>query len=248
MHITGRPNHCQCLLTCRKDSLADEAFCEDHIRSCPRKSPLSGAEPRYDPYRWNKGIEIRETHNCYSYAMNVNDPKQMAKCRGKKECDAPFHQPGAASEYPPFNSNKAKTCPNLIARIKGDNPNVVMRDFEQRCPIGTSKIALVIDQSDDYHFLRQDKGGYWSQKSGARPVTDLDAGKHRIWDPQLADSNFSRHEGVLNYDVFCGYLCIPRSKTLFMHTGGGTRRASSRAGSASVGARPFRTAQTRGRS
>ena len=139
-----------------------------------------------------------------------------------------------------------------MSRIRGDNPSVVMREFEQRCPAGTSKIALVIDQSDDYHFLRQDKSGYWSQKSGARPVTDLDAGHHQIWDPQLADANFSNHEGVLNYDVFCGYLCVPRKKPLFMHVGGKrgvTRtRASSRAAPASVGARPFRTATTRRRS
>ena len=229
---------------------------------------MTGLEPAYDPARWNRDIAIAETHNCYSYAMNVNDPKQMAKCRGKKECDAPFHQPGAASKYPPFRSDKPKTCPNLLSRIRGDNPNVVLREFEQRCPAGTSKIALVIDQSDDYHFLRQDKGGYWSQKSGARPVTDLDAGKHRIWDPQLADANFSNHEGVLNYDVFCGYLCVPRKKPVFMHIGGSKRSeskrseskrgeskraatkrsATSRAAAAYAEAKPFRTALTRRRS
>lgn len=218
------------------------------MKSCPRKSPLTGCEPRYDPDRWNKKIEVRETHNCYSYAMNVNDPKQLARCRGVKECDAPFHQPGGAAKYPPFSSDKPKTCPNIIARVKGDNANVSMCSFEDRCPNGTSKIALVIDQSDDYHFLRQGEDGYWDQKSGGMPVTNLDASKHRMWDPQLADLNFTRNKGVLDYDVFCSYMCVPREKPLFMRTSGGSRRASSRAAPASSGARPFRSAKTRGRS
>ena len=236
-------------MTCKNKSIPGEAFCSEHLNGCPRKSPLTGFEPAYEPDRWNKGIEIRETHNCYSYAMNVNDPTQLAKCRGKRECNAPFHQPGAVSKYPTFKEGAPKTCPNLVARIKGDNPHVVMRDFEQRCPNGTSKIALVIDQSDDYHFLRQDKGGFWSQKSGALPVTNLDAGKHRIWDPQLADANFSRHAGVLNYDVFCGYLCVPRARPLYMRvSGGGKSTSSSHAARVSSLTRPFRTRLTRRRS
>ena len=242
---TGRKNQCQCSMTCKMESLPGEAFCAVHMSKCPRISPLSGCEPDYTPERWNKKIEVRETHNCFSYAMNVNDPKQLARCRGVKECDAPFHQPGAAAKYPPFTSDKPKTCPNMIARIKGDNANVMLREFEQKCPSGYSKIALVIDQSDDYHFLRQDSNGFWSQKSGARPVTNLDANAHRIWDPQLCDLNFSRKEGTLDYDIFCGYLCVPRNKPLFMRISGGARRLTSRAGPSSSRARPFRTRLTR---
>ena len=141
----------------------------------------------------------------------------------------------------------------MFARIKGDNANIMIGSFKKACPTGFSKIALVIDQSDDYHFLRQDKGGYWSQKSGARPVTNLDANGHKIWDPQMCDLNFSRNEGVLDYDIFCGYMCVPREKPLFMRiSGGGSRRrrasSSSRVLPASSLARPFRSATTRGRS
>lgn len=119
--------------------------------------------------------------------------------------------------------SRPKTCPNMIARILGDNPNIAMATFPVKCPKGTSKIALVVDESDDYHFLRQDTTGYWSQKSGARPVTNLDASKHKIWNPQLSDLNFSNHEGVLNYDIFCGYMCVPRDRPLYMRVGGGSR-------------------------
>ena len=194
------------------------------MRGCSRRSPLSGWEPRYEPAVWNGRPEVQDTHNCFSYAMNVNDPKQIAKCRGKKFCNAPFHQPGSAAGYNRFTQRRPKTCPNMIARILGDNPNIKMTTFEAKCPPRTSKIALVVDESDDYHFLRQDKGGYWSQKSGARPVTNLDASKHRIWDPALCDLNFSNHEGVLNYDICCGYMCVPRTQPLYMRIGGGKTR------------------------
>lgn len=217
---TGKFKQCQCISTCSLPSLPGQAFCQTHIEYCPRNSPLTGYEPLYDPESWNRRIEVRETHNCFSYAMNVNDPKQLAKCRGLKECDAPFHQPGAAAKYPPFTSDKPKTCPNMISRLKGDNANIMVSSFEQKCPNKYSKIALVVDQSDDYHFLRQDNTGYWSQKSGAMPVTNLDSSKHRIWDPQLSDLNFTRNKGVLNYDIFCGYLCVPRKKPVFMRVSG----------------------------
>ncbi len=166
--------------------------------------------------------------------MNVNDPRQIARCRGKKDCDAPFHQPGAAAGYRPFGNKRPKTCPSMLARIMGDNPHIQMATFNVACPAGMSKIALVVDQSDDYHFLRQDRNRFWSHKSGARPVTNIDAGKHKIWNPSLADLNYSKYEGTLNYDVFCGYMCVPRQRGLYLRVSGGGRRH----------ARPMRTAIT----
>jgi len=45
-----------------------------------------------------------------------------------------------------------------------------------------------------------------------------------IWNPQLADYNWVQRnkENDLNYDVFCGYLCVPRNKPLFIKSGGGS--------------------------
>jgi hypothetical protein len=183
----------------------------------------------YEPQAWNTRKELRETHNCFSYAMNVNDPKQIARCAGKPNCRAPFHQPGSAAGYEGFSSGKPKTCPNMFARLFGDNPGMRPVGFEEKCPRNSSKIALVVDQSDDYHFLRQDGGrGFWSQKSGAMPVTDRDAGGHKIWDPQLCDLDFRKRGSNLNYDIFCGYLCVPRDRAPVVKIGGGgaTRRRS----------------------
>lgn len=214
------------------------------MKECKRQSPLSGCEPDYDPSRWNKRRSIRETHNCFSYAMNVNDPKQIEKCDDDvDDCEAPFHQPGSAAGYNRFDSKRAKTCPNMIARILGDNPNLRMTTFEARCPVNMSKIALVVDPKEDYHFLRQDSNHFWSHKAGARPVKNIDAKGHLIWDPSLADLNYAIENGVLNYTTFCSYMCVPRKDNLFLTTGGS--RPSQRSSSP---ANPFRTKKTLRRS
>ena len=154
--------------------------------------------------------------------MNVFDKKQIDKCRGKKECNTPFHQPGAASGYSKFSNSRPKTCPNMLARIIGDNPNTYITDFTSQCKPNFSKIALIVDESDDYHFLRQDSNGFWSHKPGAQRVKNIDAYGHRIWDPKLANYDYvSRGSGDLKYDIFCSYMCVPRNIPLYMKVGGG---------------------------
>jgi hypothetical protein len=231
------PGRCQCLATCPKPAVKGKAFCTNHMKSCPRLAPLSGSEPKYEPDRWNAEDSVRLTHNCFSYAYNVMDPKQIEGCKKDPNCDLPFHQPGSESGYPRFNDTDPKTCPNMIARLMGDNPKrIIPSAFELKCPRGTSKIALVVDEDQDYHFLRQDapkpgsKVGMFSQKSGAMPVTNLDAKGNEIFDVALADHNFDnrRRKDPLNYDRFCGYFCIPRHEPLFIKTGGRRYRKTRR--------------------
>jgi hypothetical protein len=239
---TGGPNQCQCKRGCGQPSIKGKPFCVLHMRGCDRQSPLSGCEPDYDPDRWNRKGSVRETHNCFSYSMNVNDPKQIHQCdTNEDDCDhVPFHQPGSAAGYKRFSSKRQKTCPNMIIRILGDNPDISMTTFESRCPVNKSKIALVVDPKEDYHFLRQDSNMFWSHKAGARPVKNIDAGGHLIWDPSLANLNYISEDNVLNYRIFCSYLCVPRKKNLFLLPGGGSTPSSL--------AKPFRTRSTRRRS
>ena len=205
-----------------KPATKGNPFCEEHMNGCSRVSPLSGCEPKYNPTMWNKKRALRETHNCFSYAMNVNDPKQVKQCMdNSQECEAPFHQPGSAAGYTRFSSKRLKTCPNMLIRILGDNPDMMMTRFEEKCPVNTSKIAIVVDPKEDYHFLRQDSNGLWSHKAGARPVKNIDALGHMIWDPQLANLNYYNDGGDLNYTHFCSYLCVPRMKGLYLLPGGG---------------------------
>ena len=220
---TGKKEQCQCTSSCKNKADKDSYFCKHHANKCERTSPLSKYEPDYSPDFWNNNYKIKETHNCFAYAYNINDKEQMAKCK-EKDCNQPFPQPGYGSGYEKFNSSKPKTCPNMVARLIGDNPNVEMTTFEKKCPAGSSKIALIVDENEDYHFLRQDSNKLWSHKPGARKVTNLDASGKRIYDPALADFNYKGNNGYLDYDTFCSYLCVPRIVPVRIKTGGSRKK------------------------
>lgn len=61
-------------------------------------------------------------------------------------------------------------------------------------------IALVIWEYEDFHFLRLDNSGYWSQKSGRTPARDVDGSGNMITDPRNADRG--------PYTVFGGFLGV----------------------------------------
>lgn len=219
--MAPRPLHCQCQPNCRRTVKKMEHFCEVHRKhKCPRISPLSGSEPKYEPERWNTKKEVRETHNCFSYAMNILDPKQISSCLTSKNCNVPFHQPGSASGHKKFSAQKYKTCPNMVSRLLGDNPILKVTDFTSKCPRGTSKIGLVVDADEDYHFYRQDSNKFWSHKPGGTSVTNKDAKGALIYDPKLADRNYDDKGSKLNYDIFCSYMCVPRYRNLYIKVGG----------------------------
>ena len=222
LQYTGKKGQCQCSSSCIKKCFGKTPFCLVHQSKCSRISPLSGSEPDYDPDGWNKRFNIKETHNCFAYSFNINDSKLIKKCK-ETNCDIPFHQPGLAAGYPNFSSKLPKTCPNMMARLFGDNPQITMATFEEKCPVGTSKIGLIVDENEDYHFLRQDSNKYWSHKPGARKVTNRDASQRLIYDPALADYNYKDNNGILNYDIFCSYMCVPRDSPVKLKSGGGKK-------------------------
>ena len=238
------------LESCPNDSLDGSAFCEAHQDKCDYKSPMTGYEPKYDSKLWNSKKERRETHNCFAYAMNIIDIKQIIECLTSANCNGGFHQPGAASGREGFKSTNPKTCPDMLTRILGDNPSIIRTTFLEQCPPRTSKIALVVDEDEDYHFLRQDSDGWWSQKGGAKPVVKVDAANHPIWNPELADHNWTNESGVLDYDIFCGYMCVPRKSKLKISVGGrytnGKRKTKKqRAAPRALQAKRYRRSQTK---
>ncbi len=208
---------CQCTPECKKKPLENSPFCEDHIKFCPRVSKLSGYEPEFNPEKYNKFKGVKEAHNCFAYAFDYLDLPNNKKCT-KESCPVPFPQPGRASGYPKWSKVKGKRCPDLISRLMGDVPGIKMTSFEGRCPKGMRKIAPVTDEDEDYHFYREDSNGYWSHKPGATNVTHLDATQRPIYDPELASREYP--DSGLNYDQFCGYLCIPATKNHKLKRGG----------------------------
>ena len=188
-----------------------------------KKAPLSGSEPAYNPALYNGDADVQDMNNCFGYAFNVQE-----KGKGKSNSNSsnssnsrPFMQPGLKSGYPPWHKIKGKRCPDLLARLLGDVPDLKQTTFEQCCPKGFSKIAAVIDSKRDYHFYRQDSNGLWSHKPGSTDVTNLDAAGKLIYNPELAARNYNRDPtDVLNYNTFCGYMCVPRTRTYKFKRGG----------------------------
>ena len=180
------------------------------------KSPMSGAEPKVNMEAWNKNSNLRESHNCFSYAMNAIDNKLIKECKETEDCNTSFHQPGYASGYGHFPDKHDKGCNDMVSRLWGDNPDVIPIEFEQRCPGKTSKIALIVDPKRDYHFLRQDSDGMWSHKPGAMEVTTKDASGRPILRPDRAFFIYTNHKDPLRYTKFCGYHCVPRGKPLYL--------------------------------
>lgn len=219
----GREPRCQCSSQCPHPPLPNSPFCSEHQRQCSRQSPLTGSEPAYEPDRYNLHPGVKESHNCYTYAFNYLHLPKNKRCT-PSSCPLPFPQPGRASGYPKWSKVKGKRCPDLLARIMGDVPGSTPSTFEQRCPAGTRKIALVADEDEDYHFYRQDSNGYWSHKPGATDVIPYDATKRKIYDPELASRYYP--QSGLHYDEFCSYLCIPSTKKHRLRRGGGKRKGA----------------------
>lgn len=208
---------CQCVSSCNDPPLANSPFCAKHIKFCPRQSPLSGYEPNFDPDIYNKNKGLKEALNCFAYAFDYRQLPKMKGCT-KDSCSVPFPQPGRASGYPKWSKVKGKRCPDLMSRLIGDVPTLKSATFEKKCPKNYSKIALVVDEDEDYHFYRQDSNRFWSHKPGATNVTHIDATGRPIYDPQLASRLYP--DSGLHYDTFCGYLCAPKNRTLKFKRGG----------------------------
>lgn len=229
---------CQCYnfqtgKACNKMAIEKSLFCQDH-QSCPA-SPTSGCEPHFGGEDYNQDRAVTKSHNCYSYASNVIDSKLVELCRQKgmnSSCRQNFHQPGALNgDRFALNATERRSCPIVEKLMLSDIPNAQKTDFISKCPTGTSKIALVVDPGEDYHFYRQDNNGMWSHKDGSNKAKRYDALKRDIFNPQLASRDYRWQGSDLNYTDFCGFYCVPRDHKIVLGQGGaspavgaGTRR------------------------
>ncbi len=198
--------HCQCMPECPYPALPGSAFCSRHSNGrCPVQPRLSGSEPEPELDIYNENKDVHDSHNCLAYALR-------ALFKGAK-ADDPFPQPGIYSGYLDFRKTKRKTCPDMIARLLGDMPSIRPSDFTSRCAKGSSKVAIAIDaKAADYHLWRQVKDGYYFHKPGSTDVVNTDANGRPIFRPDLASRNYTRKGGHLNYNRFCGYFCVPRTR------------------------------------
>ena len=155
-------------------------------------SPLSGSELKYNPDKYNKNYNIKNTHNCYSYALGkiVNDLDSKA-------------QPGYAAGFSHIKSNDYN-CKSFRKRLKKDSPGSYLEKFDNSCLPGFYKVFLALDPKNDYHWYRQDKSKYWSHKPGSTDVINVDASGKKISNPLKSNRNFKHR----NYYKPCFFACI----------------------------------------
>jgi hypothetical protein len=159
---------------------------------------------------YNKRWTRRESHNCYSYLLNLKSAEAEQLCL-KEFKDLNYcrrSQPGYAAGYP-YLEKRDLTCPEVMKRTLADNPNIRPSSFQQQCGMDSYKGALVVAPGNDYHYYRLNDDGYWTHKPGYKPSTYYDASGKLITNPEQANRNYGR----LNYSNFCGYFCVPRQST-----------------------------------
>lgn len=159
--------------------------------------------------------------------MNALDGRRIEDCKvhGGEKCDVGYHQPGATRKVNRrLRRQSYGRCASLIKLIRQDVHQMRRIGYNRKCPAGYSKIALVIDPMDDYHFYRQDPNGYWSHKPGSQPVTRLDADGVLILDPKTANRDYKTTQNKdLNYTLFCDFFCVPRRVRILLEKGGGVK-------------------------
>ena len=221
------------LYRCKRKAVDGTNFCKLHM-NC--KSYLnkfvSGDEYDYEPNKW-KIPEIEGSHNCYSYFLTDRVPAVAEKCmelclkKHKKgcplehrECGDLIPQPGDYHLLKKYGdlSKKKRTynCKTMEEKIFSDNKDLKHAKFNEKCPSGHYKGAMVVDRDHTFHFYKQNKDAMWSHKPGVLPITLLDADKKPIYIPHFSNRNYSTNDGEdeINYKDFCGYYCIPKKNIM----------------------------------
>jgi hypothetical protein len=161
---------------------------------------------------FNTKRPVRESHNCYSYFLNLHSNKATEICKNEINVEnyCRRSQPGYASGYPPL-QKKDFNCKEIMRRTLDDNPKMFRTTRKKSCPVHYYKGAVVVAPGVDYHYYRLNDEGVWSHKPGYKPSTLLDAKNNYIKDPYTANRNYGPE---LNYKDFCGYTCVPRNPLL----------------------------------
>lgn len=152
--------------------------------------------PTFHGEFWNN-TPASKFNNCYAYAFRNLDLNRKHK-----------PQPGELSNKQEIPKSEY-SCENVFANVMSDHPGTFKWDSKKPCPCGTFKGFLALSKKDpDYHFLREDSNGFWSQKLGGGSATQYDAKGNLITDPFTANLDY----GQYNYLTRCFAFCTPYEK------------------------------------
>lgn len=172
--------------------------------------PTNGYEPPFNGGLWNTGDANQHDNNCYNYSAN------------KKT--GTFAQPGLAGgqEYTMF------TCPNVMAAAIRDGfipwvANVPCSNYDYKValvmqpptpadpcdPVVATCRAHVPQNCCDFHWLRQNRDGFWSQKHGGDPAINVD--DDPVTPMPIRDPRTANRDGYTN---FCAFMCVRANPNL----------------------------------
>lgn len=168
--------------------------------------PTGGYEHTYDEALW--GDPVREKANCYAYALNTYSYKNDLK-----------YQIGYSSlgKYKDVTYIREHITELLAADAPYFNGKTIVPTTASAKPgYRQYKIAVAFSICDsypefpearnDFHFYRQDKGGYWSHKRGfGGYIENVDASNYKISDPRTCDRDYGYD---LDYSDFAGYYMV----------------------------------------
>ena len=151
-----------------------------HPPRWPRREHCKCA-PLYEPSWWNDSGQVQYNNNCYNYACDYRSDT--------------YAQPGlaAGAEYTSLTCGSVR--PAAIADCLIDAPTA-----NNRCPKEGHLVALVVWPGGDFHWFRKNRNGYWSQKMGGTPVTNVDNSGNLIADVRTADRG--------PYTDFCTFMVV----------------------------------------
>ena len=137
----------------------------------------------FNPRNWDYGA-VRRRNNCYNYATNI--------------ITNTFAQPGRGADK----RHTSYAAEDVYRACLHDGLVPIRERSSRRIPgaRGFCLIALVIWPGEDFHFLRMDLNGYWSQKNGRGPVRNYDDSRRPIRDPRYCNRG--------PYKVFAGFLGV----------------------------------------
>jgi len=176
----------------------------------PQYAPtVVGKRNVYDPAGDCEGnfmsSKFQVNNNCYNYACDVatNSFAQPGRKHGLQ-----LH-----SDFTPQQVSQGAQMDGLLEISTQPMTAEQMDEKAKELPPGHF-VALLYSKPDqaagwpgDYHWVRRDENGTWSQKDGTDQVTNFDYAGHPILDP--AASNWTVNEGPMtsdnNADVVINY-------------------------------------------
>jgi hypothetical protein len=161
--------------------------------SCPIVAPPPDS-PQYRPAFWRGGA-VEALNTCYNYATNVRTHSTLV--------------PGVP------NGNRVWTELELRVALRQDKVRYLgKRVPTSPLPDGAHLIVGLIGPHGDYHFLRLDRTGKWSQKVSSDPPTNVDNLRRRLSD--LCSAQFEPQYKLAGF-----FATTPQARAILLARGGG---------------------------